>query len=269
VPTTLTITYDSMNNLFSTTNSTGTYYPGEEKTHYVSFQAPSWSPRQITVKGRVHCEPQLLLTPNIVSTLVAPETVFEVVVMVARPGYEIFQMEGVTVQYKSFYSANYTERLTFDMWLTGNKIIYLNQEMDNVTFDDFFSQGETSADELLLALSDINEQRVVVNVTCSVAPPRLNYTSSLMAYAHFDISLEDGSGTGHITSNIVVSPSRGTGDDSPLSLNLTVLIILIVIFIAVGFFMLKAYRKTEEEKRHDLEEKIRLKKEKARKQRRL
>ncbi len=268
VPTTLTITYDSMNSLFSTTNSTGTYYPGEQKTHFITFQAPEWSPRQITIKGRIHCEPQLLLTPNIVSTLVAPETVFEVVVTVARPGYQIFQMDGVTVQYKSFYSANYSEKLMFDMWFTGNKSISLEQEMEDLTFNDFFFQGRKSTDGLVLILSDTEEQRVAVNVTCSVAPPRLNYTSSLMAYAHFDLTPEDGSAAGRLTSNVVVQPSGGSMDDGALSANLTVLIILIVVFVVIGLFLARAYRKSEEERRRELEDKIRLKKEKARKQRR-
>jgi len=265
VPTTLTITFDTMGSLFSATNSTGTYYPGEERSHYISFQAPAWSPREFTVKGRVHCEPQLLLTPNIVSTLVAPETVFDVVVKVARPGYNIFQMDGVVIQYKSYFSMVYRQTFSIDMYLTGNRSIYLGQDMDNLTFNHFVRQGEITEDEILMDLSESAEQQIIANITCSVAPPRLEY--SLMTHAYFDIRPADGGSAGRVTSNVVVSPSGSSGDSGSLTMNIFVLVVLVVIFAAVGFFMMRAYRKTEEQKRRELEDKIRRKKEKVRKQR--
>ena len=266
VPLNFQISYDSMNSLFATSNSTGTYNPSEERTHFVSFQAQSWSPRQFTVKGMVHGEPQLLMTPDTVSTIVAAQTTFDVVVTVARPGYNVYQMDGVTVQYKTFYSSAYRRTMAIDMFLTGNKSVYLGHDMENLTFNSFLNQGVKSSDDLLLVLQDNLEQQVIVNFTCSVAPPWKQ--PSMIAYANFDLRHADGTGTGRFTSNVVVSASAEAESEFTVATSVIVIIILIAVFIAIGMFLLRAYKKTEEDKRNELEEKIRRKKEKAKKQRR-
>lgn len=266
VPMTFHISYETMNSLFTTTNSTGTSLPQEQRNHYVSFQAQSWSPRKFTVRGLVHGEPQLVMTPNTVTTIVAPQTTFEVVVTVARPGYQIYQMNGVAVQYKSFYSSAYKQQLSMDMYITGNKSVYLGQDMQNLTFNSFYDQVQESSDDLLLVLREDVEQQVIANITCSSAPPWKQ--PSMITYANFNLSLADNSGTGRFTSNVVVSSAPEGDNDFPVSANVFVIIVLAIVFLVIAVFMFRAYRKTEEEKRKELEEKIRRKKEKARIQRR-
>jgi cbb3-type cytochrome oxidase subunit 3 len=267
VPMTFRITYETMNSLFTTTNSTGTSNPEEQRTHFISFQAQSWSPRKFTVKGKVNGEPQLLMTPNTVTTIVAAQTTFDVVVTVARPGYQIYQMDGVTVQYKSFYSSAYKQKLSLDMYLTGNKSVYLSQDVKNLTFNNYYNQvTQETTDDILFALRDDVEQQVVVNITCSSAPPWKQ--PSMITYANFNLSLSDNTGTGRFTSNVVVSSVPEENNEFPVPMNVFVIVILVIVFVAIALFMFRAYRKTEEEKRKELEEKIRRKKERARKQRR-
>ena len=266
VPLDFDISFESMNSQFTTTNSTGIYYPGETRTHYVSFQASAMSPRKFTVKAFVSGEPQLILTPNTVTTKVTPQTTFDVVVTVARPGYSIFQMDGLAVQYLSMYQSNYRDQFTLDMYITGNKTIYFGQEMENLTFDTFFSQGAEDTEEQYLVLSETVEQKILANVTCTIPPLK---DSSLMAYAHFNIRIDGSTTTGTFTSNVVISPSDSEDPAAPpVSPSVIVVIILVIVFLVIGLFMFRAYKNTEEQKRKDLEEKIRRKKEKAKKQRR-
>jgi cbb3-type cytochrome oxidase subunit 3 len=218
------------------------------------------------VKGKVHGEPQLIMTPNTVTTIVAPQTTFDVVVTVARPGYQIYQMNGVTVQYKSFYSSGYKQELSLDMYFTGNKSVYLNQDFKDLTFNSYFNQALESSEDLLLVLKDDVEQQVVVNITCSSAPPWKQ--PSMIAYANFNLTLADNTGNGRFTSNVVVSAGAEEVNDFPVSTSLFVVIVLACVFIGIAAFIFRAYRRTEEEKRKKLEDKIRRKKEKARNQRR-
>lgn len=271
VPMTFSITYETMNSLFTTSNSTGTYYPTQSnevgKIHYISFQAQGWSPRKFNVKGLIRGEPQLLMTPDTVTTIVAPQTTFDVVVTVARPGYQIYQMDGVTVQYKSFYSSAYKQKLSLDLYFTGsNKSVYLNQDMQNLTFNNYYNQALESNDDLLLVLREDIEQQVIVNITCSSAPPWKQ--PSMITYANFNLNLADNTGTGKFTSNIVVSSSGEEDNEFPVSTNVFVVIVLVVVFVVIATFMFRTYKKTEEEKRKELEEKIRRKKERAKNQRR-
>lgn len=266
VPLTFQITFQSMSSQFTATNSSGTYLPGEERQHYVNFQATSMSPQKFTVKGLIRGEPQLLMTPNTVATIVAPATTFDVVVTVARPGYIIFQMEGVSVQYKSYYTSVHKASVTLDMYFTGNRSINLNQEMANLTFDNYYTADAESAEDLFMTLSDTLEQRVFVNVTCSEAPPA---NSTMMAHANFNIGLVGTTTTGTFTSNVIVTPSAPEEPGmSSSTFNLLVVIILVTVFIAIGLVLFRAQRKAESEKRKELEDKIRRKKEKAKKQRR-
>ncbi|MBA3045358.1 MAG: hypothetical protein KKH41_08570 [Candidatus Thermoplasmatota archaeon] len=271
VPLNLYITFESVDvfgtsQSFGATNSTGTYLPKEQRIHYVDFQAQSWSPRKFTVKGFISGEPQLLMTPDTVSTIIAPRTTFDVVVTVARPGYQVFQMDGVTVQYKSFYYSAYKRSITLDMYLTGNKSVYMGQSMQNLTFNGFMHDVTEYDDEFLLALSDNVEQHVTVNVTCSSQPPWKQ--PSMIAYANFNMRLADDSRTGSFTSNVVVSATAETETPLPISASVLVIIILAVIFISIGLILFRVYKKSEEERRRELEDRIRKKKEKAKKQRR-
>ncbi|MDO9537344.1 MAG: hypothetical protein Q7J68_03390 [Thermoplasmata archaeon] len=270
VPLILTITFESLNafgsaNSFLSTNTTGTFVPNEERRHFIDFQAQSWSPRKSSVKGYINGDPQLLMTPGTVTTKITPQTTFDIVVTVARPGYEVFQMDGVSVQYKTFYTSAYKQTLSLDMYLTGNKTIFLNHDMTNLTFDHFFNQGERTEDELVFSLTDNTEQQVIVNITCSSQPPWKQ--PSMLAYANFDLRLADNAGTGRFTSTVVVSATAEVTVNPMTQPSVIVIIILIVVFIVIGILLFRTYKKTEEERRKELEDNIRKKKERARKQR--
>ncbi|MFO7619432.1 MAG: hypothetical protein R6W91_07270 [Thermoplasmata archaeon] len=267
VPLTPQITFEGASSFsFSATNASGTYPPNEQRQHFISFQAQSWSPRKFSITGYVSGEPQLVMTPNTVSTIIAPRTTFEIVVTVARPGYDVYQMDGVTVQYKSFYYSAYKQKLTLDMYVTGNKSVYMGQEMQNLTFVSFRHEETDYKEDILLVLADDVEQHVAVNLTCSSQPPWKQ--PSMIANAHFTLRLADNSGTGMVTSNVVVSATPESGNENPITANMLVILALIIVFIVIGLFLFKIYRKTEEERRKELEERIRKKKERTKKQRR-
>lgn len=271
VPLTLQITFEGTGmfgtaSSLSATNSTGTAFPQEQRQHYVSFQAQSWSPRKFTVKGFISGEPQLLMTPNTVSTIIAPRTTFDVVVTVARPGYDVYQMDGVSVQYKAFYYSGYKSKISMDLYLTGNKSVYLGHEMQNLTFNHFTTDVQNINDEILISLSDTVEQHVVVNVTCSSQPPWKQ--PSMIAYANFNLRLAETAGAGRFTSNVVVSAGSETESANPISASMMAIIVLVIVFIVIGIFIFNVYRKTEAERRKELEDKIRKKKEREKKQRR-
>ena len=265
VPLDLTITYDRLNGLFQTTNSTGTFFPGEERTHYVEFQAQSWSPRKFTVKGLIHGEPQLVMTPNTISCIIAPQTTYDVVVTVARQGYDIYQMEGVTVQYKKFYTSKYKDDFTLDMYLTGNRSVYLDGDMDGLEMNFMEFQNETYTEPLLLALTDNTESHVLVNITCSRSP--LENQASILTYANFDLELEYNSATGRFTSTVVVASIPDVVTPTILEANIVVILVLVAVFIIIGIVLFMAHRKTELERRRELEERIRQKKENSRRKR--
>ena len=266
VPLDMKIYYDSFNSLFATTNGTGTYLPGENREHYVEFQAQSWSPRKFIVKGFIHGTPQLVMTPDTISFIVALQTSFDVVVTVARQGYEIYQMDGVTVQYKKFYSSKYTEEFFMDMYLTGNKSVYLSGETEDLTLNFMLFQEEEHTDPLLMVLSDDVEQFVRTNITCSVSPAENQ--ASILAYADFNLELEDDTGSGDFRCTVVVASIPDVIDVPPLlEPNVLVLIIIVIVFVAIGLVLFRAQRKTEADNRKDLEDRIRQKKEQSRKRR--
>ena len=266
VPLDLVISYDNLNSLFSTTNGTGTFLPGEERDHYVEFQAQSWSPRKFTVKGLIHGTPQLVMTPDTISCIVAPQTTYDVVVTVARQGFEIFQMDGVTVQYKKFYPSKYKEELFLDMYLTGNKSVYLSGDTTDLTLNFIRFQEEEHTDPILMSLSDDVEQFVRANITCSESPAENQ--ASILAYADFNLELEDESDTGSFRTTVVVASIPSGGDDPPiLEPNVVILIVIIAVFGVIGLVLFRAQRGAEAERRKELEERIRRKKERSRKRR--
>jgi len=266
---TIRFTFESMQTYgtsisFGATNSTGTSLPGAARTHYIDFQAQQWSPREFTVKGYVSGEPQLLVTPNTVSTNTTVRQTFDIVVTVARPGYSIFQMDNVVVQYKKFYNAPYKESLSLDMYLTGNKSVYMGNEMMNLKFNHFQYMGNTTKEDLLLVLKDDVEFNVIANITCSTPPPTLSL-------ANFTFKLADNTATGKLTTNVIVKTSSITEKENelPVSASMLIIAILVIVFVIIGLLLFRVYAKTKEERRRELEDRIRKKKEKAKKRRRV
>ncbi len=267
VPIDMSITFDQFNAQFATSNSTGIFSPGEERVHFVEFQAQPWSPRKFTVKGRVSGEPQILVTPATVSCSVAPQTVFDVVVIVARQGYDVFQIEGVTVQYKRLFAAQYRNSVTMDLYLTGNRSLYFGVDGDNLTISDVQYLGESRNHNFLMSVRDDSEAHVVVNITCSIPPPRSQ--SSMSTYANFAVELSDFSDSGTFAAVVVVGQGAADDDDD-IGLGPPSMIALVIILVAVcilAVFLFKTKRDAELERRRELEDRIRQRKEKVRKRR--
>ncbi len=265
VPLDLTITYSNLNGLFKTSNCTEIFLPGEVRYHFVEFQAQSWSPRKFTVKGLIEGVPQLEMTPDTISCIVAPRTTFDVVVTVARQGYEVYQMEGVTVQYKEFYTSKFKDDLTLDMYLSGNRSVYLSGDMDRLTMNFMEFQEEQYTEPLLMELSDDFELHVLVNITCS-DPPSENQ-ASILAHAYFDLELEYNSAMGRFGSTVVVASIPYVEEVPILEANLLVILVLVGVFAGIGFILFMARRKAEIDRRDELEERIRQKKDDSRRKR--
>ncbi len=265
VPLDLTINYNRLNGLFETSNCTETFFPGEMRYHVVEFQAQSWSPRKFTVKGLIKGVPQLVMTPDTISCIVAPQITFDVVVTVARQGYEVYQMEGVTVQYKEFYTSIYNDDLTLDMYLSGNRSVYLSGDMDRLTMNFIEFEDEEYTEPLLLELSDEYELHVLVNITCSESPEENQ--ASILTHANFDLELEYNSAMGRFGSTVVVSASSHEEGPTILEANFWVILVLLGVFVGIGAVLFMARRKAEIEKRKELEDRIRQKKGDARRKR--
>jgi hypothetical protein len=260
------IYYNNYNALFETSNYTGVFHPGEERIHYVDFQAQSWSPRKMEVQGFIHGEPRLLATPDTISCTVTPQTSFSVVVIVARQGFDIFQMSGVAVQYKQLLPAKYKDSINLDLYLTGTNNTYFSVNGYKLDVNSVNYEGQTFDQPFQLSLRDDVEAHVLVNVTCSIKPPKGE--GSMMAYVNYTVELTDFSDSGTCTSSIIVAPTAeesqpiGLGSPSVLAIIFVVSAILII-----TAFALYSRRKVVVEKRSTLEERIRKRKEKARRQR--
>jgi hypothetical protein len=268
-PLAMDISYESMNNLFSTSNTTGVWNPGESRTHYIEFQAEAWSPRRFEVDGVVTGQPLLLATPQTVSLTVTPQATYDVVVTVARQGYDVFQLENVVVQYKNLYPSRYEESLAIDLYISardGSESSYLGAETDNLTINSIKYEGNDQNSPFLLALSDSEEEHVQVNLTCTTRPPRGQ--SSMLAYANFRIELSDHSETGTFTTTVIVAQVAGGDDDIGLGPpSIIALAFVLIAVLLIGLFVWHTKRKAELRRRMELEEKIRRRKLKALKKR--
>lgn len=268
-PLDMDISYDSMNNLFSTSNTTGIWHPGEKRTHYIEFQAEAWSPRKFAVSGVVTGFPLLLATPQTVSLTVTPQATYNVVVTVARQGYDVFQLGNVVAQYKNLYPSRYGDSLAIDLYLSakdGTDSAYLGAETLNLTMNSMLYQGSGRNSPFLLSLADDREEHVIVNVSCTTRPPRGN--SSIRGNIDFRVELNDFSESDTFTTVVIVSQVSGGEEDK--GLGPPFIIAVVFIFTAVVLILLFAWqtkRRAEIRKRMELEEKIRRRKLKALKKR--
>ncbi len=267
IPLDVTITYDTLNSLFGTTNSTGVWHPGEERTHYIDFQAQSWSPRKFQVKGEIHGEPRLLATPQTISCTVTPQTTFKVMVIVARQGYEVFQLDGITVQYKPLFPSRYKESLEVSLYVTGTSNGYLSVEGEKVSVSSVEYLDEPRDSPFLMNLRDDIETHILVNITCSVA--LLHGQSSMIAHTNFTVELDDFSDSGTFQNTIIVGAVSGGGDDDiglgPPSM--IAIAFIVITLVALVLFTWRTRRKTELVKRKELEDRIRKRKERSRRER--
>ncbi len=246
VPMDFTISYDDYDSLFTTTNSSGITHLGEERTHHIQFQAEKWSPREFTVKGRVHGEPKMLVTPAMISFILAPESAFNVIVKVARPGYDIFQMDGLVVQYKSRIVANYNDELELDMYLTGTKDSHLSLNLTKLTLVELFKGGVEVTQPVYAQVKDDAEVLVIAKINCSYAPPRGQ--PSMLTYAKFIVEADDFSKNGDFTTTIVVKAktfAEVDGDTGLGPLNMTAIILIVVGMASLFIYMIYSDRKTK------------------------
>ncbi len=255
VPMDFQITYDDFNDRFSTTNSTGVTYPFEKRTHHISFQADAWSPREFKVKGRIHGEPKMLVNPSMISFILAPESAFNVIVTVARPGFEIFQMPGLVVQYNERILANYNDELALDLYITGTKNSHLSTEGDKLTLLNIQQDGIIMSQPVYIQVSEETETHLIVNVNCSIAPPRGKL--SMMAYVNFVAETDDFVSSGNFTTTIVVKAKSFLEEEEDTGLgSMNILaIILIIAGIALAFLSMAYYKRKEEKERKIKEEK--------------
>ena len=268
-PLEMTIEYNNLNNLFSTSNTTGIWNPGEVRTHYIEFQAEAWSPRRFEVSGIITGHPKLLATPQTVALTVTPQATYDVVVTVARQGYDVFQLGNLVAQYKNLHPSKYGDSLAIDLFLSakdGADSAYLGLETDNLTLNSITHNGVEQDPPFAVTLSEEREEHVVVNLTCTTRPPRGQ--TSMLAYAVFRVEASDFSESGTFTSTVIVAQVSGGEDDAGLGepfILAGIFIMFAVLLVGLVAYMTK--KKAEMRRRIELEEKIRRRKLKALKKR--
>ncbi len=255
VPMDFDISYDDYDELFTTTNSTGISHLGEERVHHIAFRAEKWSPREFTVKGRIHGEPKMLVTPTMISFILAPESAFNVIVKVARPGYDIFQMSGLVVQYKSRLIADYNDELGLDLYLTGTKDSHLSTEVDKLSLVNILQNDIEVTQPVYAQVSSDTETHMLVTINCSIAPPRGQ--PSMLAYVNFMAETDDFANSGQFTTTIVVKAKTFLEEEEDVGLGpMNILAISLIIVGIVLAFLIMAYQghKSEKERKRKEEE---------------
>ena len=240
------ISYDDYDSLFTTTNSTGITHVGEERTHHIQFQAEKWSPREFTVKGRIHGEPKMLVTPAMISFILAPEAAFNVIVKVARPGYDIFQMNGLVVQYKSRIVASFNDELELDMYLTGTKDSHISLDLTKLTLVELFMDDVEVSPPVYAKVANDTEAHIIAKVNCSSAPPRGQ--PSMLVYAKFIAETDDLLTTGDFTTTIVIKAKTFLEPDDDIGLgplNLVAIVLIVIGMVSLFTLMLYNDRKTK------------------------
>ncbi len=215
IPMEFEFTYDIYDNLLSTSNSTGIRHLGEQSRHYIDLQAQAWSPREFTIKGIITGEPNMLVTPETTAYILSPTASFNIILKVARPDFEIFQMDGLVVQYKSMVMAEHNDEVDLDLYVTGTNDSHLSVSTTDLTLIKIFKNDvETLERPVYVSFSEDVETHLLVTIECSESPSENQV--SMMAYVHYKAETDDTQIVGFFNTSMVVriSTTDDTTDDT-------------------------------------------------------
>ncbi len=178
IPLDLKITYDSLSEYITTTNTTGIFEIGEERYHHLSFETPVWGPRKLVITGSVTGEPSYAVTPATVQLIPVPQIPFKVTIEIVRPGFRLFELGDVTIQYRQTASVQYDNTTDLQAYMTGTGTVSVTSSTDQLTLESTTYRGAGVGESVDILLSNDTEEEVIYTVkgTHPNAVGELRYT---------------------------------------------------------------------------------------------
>lgn len=234
VPLILEFRFEPLGQYFTITNDSTVFHVGEMRYHYIGFDAPSWSPREFTVKGTVRGEPQYLITPATVALVPAFEQEFDITVRVQRTGYTLLDFGTVAVQYvKNVPLLEFDASTSVDAYFTGQGTVTLSLEEDNITITSA-TVDDVGVDpaNIVMTLSNTTERHLRITVKAELARQ-----AAFTAHIVYRLTWSDAAGAHdeYFETSITVNrvPANYT---EPTDINwMAIIAIVSVVAVLVGF----------------------------------
>ncbi len=238
IPYNISVSFDAYAPFFTVYNTSGIFHPGEVRNIDVGFNAPSWSPKKLTVWATVRTAPELMITPQMITLLQAFEIQFPINIWVVRTDYAIIDLGDIVIQYKNILREDFDVDVNTDLLITGSKNAQLTVDTLDLELMSLEFQDVTVGSPIDLPLSTTAERRVAVNVHTNVP--------DAIAFINYSIQSVDGTVSHEFYTQINVGPGE-LPPPEPIPISLIGIIFLIVtILIAVIF--LTVYGKRQRDK---------------------
>ena len=166
VPIEFEVNFGDYENVFSATNTSGVFYPGENTLVYVFLNSVEWSPRTMDIHpdviGRLKWGVRIQATAVLRKQYNLPLNIH---IEVRLPGYSILDMGTAAIQYLSGpFVMEYQEERTVDYYLTGVDEVTLVFSAVNITIVRVEYDGHEIDGPLTLGLSEETPSHINVTV---------------------------------------------------------------------------------------------------------
>jgi len=241
--------FNPLGSYFTISNDSTVSHPGEQRLHYIGFNAPSWSPRELKVTGTIKGEPTYFTSAATVALVPAFEQGFSITVNVQRSGYTLLNFGKVIVQYvKNVPLLKFGNSTTIDAYFTGEGSATLALEGDNITITSA-TVDDVSVDpaNIVMTLSNVTEKHLRITIKAEKAS-QTAFTARII----YTLGWSDaGAAREELFSTAVTVDKVPAGYEEPVEIN-WMAIIAIVAIVAVLFGFMAYYsilKKKEKEQR--------------------
>jgi hypothetical protein len=249
VPLKWQFSFNPLGSYFTISNDSTVSHPGEQRLHYIGFNAPSWSPRELKVKGTIKGEPTYFTSAATVALVPAFEQEFSISVNVQRSGYTLLDFGKVTVQYvKNVPLLKFGNSTTIDAYFTGEGSATLALEEDNITITSATLDDVTvDPASIVMTLSNTTERHLRITLKAEKAS-QTAFTARII----YKLGWSDGGAAREeLFSTAVTVDKVPTGYKEPVNINwLAIIAIIAVVVVLVGFMAYYSnLKKKEKEQR--------------------
>ncbi len=247
VPLWLECSYDSMSEIFYTTNMSLVLHPGASLKHSIYLTSLPWSPRVFTVKEYVKGTAMHMITSDMVSFIPSFQTVVKINVKVVRQGFNIMDIGLAKLQYeKGPKVADFNDVLDLHLFISGHSDASLTVsvrklELLGIYYDGrWHNESDTSETLTFHLTNDSDEKEIMVRVRCyreDVSDARVTY------------QLYSDSNSGSVYTDIVVgkAPYVPQAPQKSSGINIVAIVGVLVVIAVILIFMFFYTKKLKEE----------------------